>query len=231
MHPPVTSSVTTPRGRSWWAVRAHLQVAVSDCRAGHRLRLSGSDRAGSDCMLKEPGDAERSQTVARFGSRAKLSMSARRTAKTFGERARHQVVNWRRPSAYASPVSPRYPPGSRRARAARPDPAHLGLSGRATRWWRSRAARAGWPARTAVTVRRRQAATAVMAVASGAPLAQMVGGRIRARVPAPASGAIRRVNTTPVRSGPGPPPCALTTSADLGVLPRTDRWGGRCAGW
>jgi hypothetical protein len=57
-------------------------------------------------------------------------MPARRTAKTFGERARHQVVNWRGPSAYASRVSPRCPPGSRRARAARPDPAHLGLSGR-----------------------------------------------------------------------------------------------------
>src|SRR5580692_6952258 len=42
-------------------------------------------------------------------SRAKLSMSARRTANRLRERARHQVVNWRRSSAYASRVSPRYP--------------------------------------------------------------------------------------------------------------------------
>ena len=37
---------------------------------------------------------------------------------------------------------------------------------------------------------------AAMAVASGAPLAQIVSGRISASVPAPASGAIRRVNTS-----------------------------------
>src|SRR5208283_2537107 len=37
------------------------------------------------------------------------SMSARRTANRGRERARHQVVNWRRSSAYASRVSPRYP--------------------------------------------------------------------------------------------------------------------------
>ena len=36
-------------------------------------------------------------------------MSARRTEKRFREQARHQVVNWRRSSAYASRVSPRYP--------------------------------------------------------------------------------------------------------------------------
>src|SRR6516165_1610188 len=42
-------------------------------------------------------------------SRAKLSMSARRTANRFREWARHQEVNWRRSSAYASRVSPRYP--------------------------------------------------------------------------------------------------------------------------
>src|SRR5579872_5176577 len=42
-------------------------------------------------------------------SLAKLSMSARRTANSIRERARHQVVNWRRSSAYASRVSPRYP--------------------------------------------------------------------------------------------------------------------------
>src|SRR6516165_3185437 len=42
-------------------------------------------------------------------SRAKLSMSARRTANRFREWARHQEVNWRKSSAYASRVSPRYP--------------------------------------------------------------------------------------------------------------------------
>src|SRR5262249_59849416 len=42
-------------------------------------------------------------------SRAKLSISERRTANRFRERARHQVVNWRRSSAYASRVRPRYP--------------------------------------------------------------------------------------------------------------------------
>src|SRR5450631_2136158 len=42
-------------------------------------------------------------------SRAKPSMSARRTANKAKERVRHQVVNWRRSSAYASRVSPRYP--------------------------------------------------------------------------------------------------------------------------
>ena len=53
-------------------------------------------------------------TVARARPRAssslaKLSMSARRTANSIRERTRHQVVNWRRSSAYASRVSPRYP--------------------------------------------------------------------------------------------------------------------------
>ncbi len=43
------------------------------------------------------------------------------------------------------------------------------------------------------------AVMAVMAVASGAPLAQIVSGRISVSVPAPASGAIRRVNTIPVQ--------------------------------
>ena len=38
-----------------------------------------------------------------------------------------------------------------------------------------------------------------MAVASGAPLAQMVSGRMSASVPAPASGAVRRVTTIPVQ--------------------------------
>ncbi len=38
-----------------------------------------------------------------------------------------------------------------------------------------------------------------MAVASGAPLAQIVSGRITVSVPVPASGAIRRVTTIPVQ--------------------------------
>src|SRR6516162_1847218 len=42
-------------------------------------------------------------------SRAKPSMSARRTANSARDRARHQLVNWRRSSAYASRVRPRYP--------------------------------------------------------------------------------------------------------------------------
>ena len=42
-------------------------------------------------------------------SRAKDSMWARRTANRARERARHQVVNWRRSSVYASLVGPRYP--------------------------------------------------------------------------------------------------------------------------
>src|SRR5262249_53936219 len=45
-------------------------------------------------------------------SRAKDSMSARRTANKFRERARHQVVNWRKSSAYSARVSPRYPAGN-----------------------------------------------------------------------------------------------------------------------
>src|SRR5262249_62357497 len=36
-------------------------------------------------------------------------MSARRTANKDRDRARHQLVNWRRSSAYASLVRPRYP--------------------------------------------------------------------------------------------------------------------------
>ena len=40
---------------------------------------------------------------------------------------------------------------------------------------------------------------ATIAVASGAPLAQIVSGRISVSVPDPASGAIRRVNTIPVQ--------------------------------
>src|SRR5215469_482359 len=42
-------------------------------------------------------------------SRAKDSMSARRTANRCRDRTRHQLVNWRRSSAYASRVRPRYP--------------------------------------------------------------------------------------------------------------------------
>jgi hypothetical protein len=42
-------------------------------------------------------------------SRAKDSMSARRTANKPRQRARHQVVNWRKSSAYASRVRARYP--------------------------------------------------------------------------------------------------------------------------
>src|SRR6266581_8849673 len=42
-------------------------------------------------------------------SRAKDSISARRTANKDRDRARHQFVNWRRSRAYASRVRPRYP--------------------------------------------------------------------------------------------------------------------------
>src|SRR6516165_8579102 len=42
-------------------------------------------------------------------SRAKPSMSRRRTANRFSERLRHELVNWRKSSAYASRVRPRYP--------------------------------------------------------------------------------------------------------------------------
>src|SRR5580698_10009439 len=42
-------------------------------------------------------------------SRAKLSMSAWRTANKASDRVRHQLVNWRRSSAYASRVRPRNP--------------------------------------------------------------------------------------------------------------------------
>src|SRR2546429_8269674 len=51
-------------------------------------------------------------------SRAKDSMSARRTANKDRDRARHQLVNWRRSSAYASRVRPRYP-ARKPARATR----------------------------------------------------------------------------------------------------------------
>ena len=43
------------------------------------------------------------------GARANVSMSARRTENKARDRARHQPVNWRRSSVYASRVSPRYP--------------------------------------------------------------------------------------------------------------------------
>src|SRR4029077_19222166 len=42
-------------------------------------------------------------------SRAKPSISARRTANKARDRARHQLVNWRSASAYASRVRPRDP--------------------------------------------------------------------------------------------------------------------------
>src|SRR5580704_11431344 len=42
-------------------------------------------------------------------SRAEDSMSARRTANRARDRARHQLVNWRRSSAYACLVRLRYP--------------------------------------------------------------------------------------------------------------------------
>src|SRR2546429_9189036 len=42
-------------------------------------------------------------------SRAKPSMSARQTAESVSERARHQLANWRKSSAYASRVRTRYP--------------------------------------------------------------------------------------------------------------------------
>src|SRR5262245_46080434 len=42
-------------------------------------------------------------------SRAKPSMSARRTEKGASDRPRHQLVNWRRSKVYASRVRPRYP--------------------------------------------------------------------------------------------------------------------------
>src|SRR5512135_1038098 len=57
-------------------------------------------------------------------SRAKPSMSARRTANRFREQARHQVVNWRRSSAYASLVRPWYP-----ARASRSASLNAGWTG------------------------------------------------------------------------------------------------------
>src|ERR1700745_647024 len=42
-------------------------------------------------------------------ARAKDSMSARRTANRFRERARHQVANWRGSRAQAARVGPLYP--------------------------------------------------------------------------------------------------------------------------
>jgi hypothetical protein len=67
-----------------------------------------------DRVFVEPGDGSRRVTVARArpltsSSLAKLSMSARRTANSGRERVRHQVVNWRKSSAYASRVRPQYP--------------------------------------------------------------------------------------------------------------------------
>jgi hypothetical protein len=68
-----------------------------------------------DGVLVEAGDGAQppgdggAGAAACFQVPAKPSMSARRTANRCRERARHQVVNWRRSSAYASRVSPRYP--------------------------------------------------------------------------------------------------------------------------
>src|SRR6266702_1240582 len=58
-------------------------------------------------------------------SRAKPSMSARRTANRFRERTRHQVLNWRRSSVYASRVRPRYP-ARNPARASRSESVKAG---------------------------------------------------------------------------------------------------------
>ena len=65
-------------------------------------------------------------------SRAKDSISARRTANKARERARHHVVNWRRSSAYASLVRPRYP-ARNPARASQQRPDHF-QPGRPREW-------------------------------------------------------------------------------------------------
>jgi len=68
-----------------------------------------------DRVLVEPGDGAQppgdgGACAARPSrSRAKVSMSARRTANGEMERVRHQAVNWRRSSAQASRVRLRYP--------------------------------------------------------------------------------------------------------------------------
>ena len=77
-------------------------------------------------------------------SRAKPSMSARRTANRLRERARHQLVNWRRSSAYASRVRPRYP-ARNPASASRSASLNAGWRGRGRLWkWRSSGTSRSW---------------------------------------------------------------------------------------
>jgi hypothetical protein len=68
-----------------------------------------------DRVLIEPGDGAQPPGDGRPGAAlgfqlpGKPSMSTRRTANKFSEWERHQVVNWRKSSVYASRVSPRNP--------------------------------------------------------------------------------------------------------------------------
>ena len=92
-----------------------IQPRTADVRGRRIIEQLFFDR-----VLVEPAMVHnRRVTVARArprasSSRAKLSMSARRTPNSGRERVRHQVVNWRRSRAYASLVKPRYPARNRR---------------------------------------------------------------------------------------------------------------------
>jgi hypothetical protein len=87
-------------------VRLIIQPGTADVRGGRVVK-----KLFLDGVLVEPGDgAQPPVTVARArplasSSRAKVSMSARRTENSGRDRARHQPVNWRRSSVYASRVS------------------------------------------------------------------------------------------------------------------------------
>src|ERR1700730_9650368 len=146
-------------------------------------------------------------------SRAKLSMSARRTANRGRERARHQVVNWRRSSAYASRVSPRYP--------AR-NPARASRSG---------SVKAGWIVTSAVD----GAAVVIGHLPAGLEpgrLGQFRPQRLK-RKPTVSRPARSRYATSGRVSGVGIPPekCSRPIRRGLFAMPVAWRWHADCHFW
>jgi hypothetical protein len=91
-------------------VRLVVQPGAADVRGGRVV-----EEFFLDGVLVEPGDGAQPPGHGGAGPTlglelgAKLSMSARRTENSGRDRARHQPVNWRRSSVYASRVRPRYP--------------------------------------------------------------------------------------------------------------------------
>ena len=115
------------------SLRSSAAARDSQAIRGRRTRAAGERSRSSSrtAYLQNPPMADsRRVTAARARplvprSRAKPSMSARRTANRASERPRHQPANCRRPRAYASRVRPRYP-ARNPASATRPAPVTAG---------------------------------------------------------------------------------------------------------